>query len=208
MTPPVPQRTLEPLAKRRQQHDWVRRKPSRQEGEHVGRCPVQPLGIVGDDQHRGFRRHVREQLERGERRQKQVRGCLVGHAEGRQEGVPLGRWQRVHSADDRAEQLVKPGEGKPSLSLDTGCRQDCHSELARVGGRVSKDRGLADPRLAEDEERAPVLPCSGDQIVDVAQFLVASEQRHRPLLHSLSHHVVSEPQANRCRNQSFDRSRR
>ncbi len=41
--------------------------------------------------------------------------------------------------DDRAEQLVKPGEGEPSFSLDTGRHQDRHPELAGAVGRVEQE---------------------------------------------------------------------
>ena len=55
---------------------------------------------------------------------------------------------------DRAQELVQPGERQVRLGLHAGRLQDSHPARARTRGSLGQQRRLADPRLAGDDQRA------------------------------------------------------
>ena len=91
-----PSELLEVVAHGHHENDRVRTQSARDEGQHVKGCLIQPLGIVGNKQHRLARRAFGQKRQRRERNQKDVgRSRVIVHAESGQQGRSLARDQAL-----------------------------------------------------------------------------------------------------------------
>ena len=125
--------------------------PADDEGQDAGGRPVQPLHVVDQAEHGPAR--VRQQREHGQRDQERVRGVRGGlQAERDPQGRRLRSGQAVHAGQQRAEQLVHRRVGQARLGRRPGGRQ--HAGAAGPLARVPEQGGLADPRLAAEQQAA------------------------------------------------------
>ena len=111
------ERALEALADRHEQHDRFVFEAAGDERKHVCGRTVEPLSILGDNEHRGSPRGFGKQIQRGERRQEGVRSGHLRHPERRQQRVALGDRELVDFVEDGLQQLMQPGECQQRLGL-------------------------------------------------------------------------------------------
>jgi hypothetical protein len=111
------------LAHGADQHARIVAQPAGQEREHgLGRL-VEPLHVVGDQEHRTLRSDVGQQVQRGERDHERLWRRPVTHAERGGKRSGLGGGQPVHGAQYWSQQIVQAGVRQVSLRLDAGGRQ-------------------------------------------------------------------------------------
>ena len=147
-----------------QHHDRFFPDPADDEGEDAGRRRVQPLHVVEQAEHGPGR--VREQGEHGQRDEERVRGVRAAlQAERDPQRRRLRSGQAVHGGQQRAEQLMQRGVGQVRLGRRAVGRQ--HGGAAGPLARVLEQRGLADPRLAAEQQAAALAGARpGEQPVD------------------------------------------
>jgi hypothetical protein len=77
---------------------------------------------------------------------------------------------------DRPQQLGQPGEGELGLGLDPGGAE--HAQVAGAGGGRPQQRGLADARLAVQQQRGRLAAHgAGQGGLDGRQLAVAADER-------------------------------
>ena len=95
-------------------------------------------------------------------------------------------WQLLQLAEQRPQQLDQPGEDDLSLGLHAVHPEYQHAVGA--GNRVVDQRGLADPRLAEQQQRAAR---SGTRVVE--QPVESRSLRLTPNQHGLTLPHADDP---------------
>jgi hypothetical protein len=116
-----------------------------------------------------------QQPHRGQADQEPVRCPALLHAEGQPQCGALGRGQGIQAGQAGPEELVQGREAELHLGLDRVHPDDLHTCGRGLG--VVQQRGLADARLAPDDEGAAVPPAgAGQDLVEAAAFLAAPEQ--------------------------------
>ncbi len=136
-----------------QQHDRFGVQAAAGEGQRVQRAAVQPVGVIGDHQHRGVPGQIREQGQDGRPGQQRVRGTGVRRQTqrpGQGPGLPGG--QPGGGGQHRPQQLVQPGEREPGFRFPAGDRQHPQARGPGPPGGVGQQHGLAHPGLAGDEQ--------------------------------------------------------
>ena len=104
----------------------------REKADHAQTGPVQPVDIVGDQDERALVGRFAHKLVRREGDQKRVGLESAGDAERRLQGsASVGRAE-VPSFQNRAQELMQPGEGELSLRFNAGSRQRAHPQLPRA----------------------------------------------------------------------------
>ena len=80
------------------------------------------MRVLDDDKERRFRSLFRDEPERRESDQEQVRRVAVGDPKRRLEGASLGIGKEIETAEHWEQQLVEPREGEARLreSADRG----------------------------------------------------------------------------------------
>jgi hypothetical protein len=179
------------LALGEQQHYRLRVQAPRHEREHLGRGPVQPLGIIDQAQQRPLLGGVGEQAEHRQADQEPVGLRPRTHPERRPERVALRRRQPPEAAQHRPAQLMQAGKGKLHLRLDPGRPGDPKAPGAL--GRVTQQRCLSDSRFAaQDQHRALPGPRIREQPVQPGAEGTAARQRLRSF-ETVGSHVLDRP---------------
>ena len=88
----------------------------------------------------------------------------------------LGWRQVIGAAEDRPQELVQAGEGQVRLGLHAGRAQDGHPAGLRARGGLREQRGLADPGLAADHQRATAVRHALDELGDQGELAVTAEE--------------------------------
>ncbi|MGA8218777.1 MAG: hypothetical protein WB771_09440, partial [Solirubrobacterales bacterium] len=89
--------------------------------------------------------------------------------------VSLGLGQLAESFQEGRDDLAEQGVGEVRLGLDAGCLD--HAQVASAGLGLGQHRGLADPRLAEQQQRATApLAGLGQEAFDPLELETTSEQ--------------------------------
>jgi hypothetical protein len=159
-----------------QERDPVRVRPPRDEGEHVRRGPVEPLGVIDQAQDPGLvGRRAREQGQYGQPDQEPVRNGPVGQPESRLEGSPLRSRQVRDLRQQGLRELVDSRVAEFHFRFDSGDAE--HPEIPRGPGRVLEQGGLPDSRLAPYYEgRAETPPRAVQRLGDRFPFPGPSDQ--------------------------------
>ena len=133
-------------------HDGVGVQAAGQERQGGGRLVIQPVRVVDQAEQRLGRGAGGQQPQRREPDQEAVGRRTVLQPEGQPERGALRRRKLTGRGQARPEQLVQGGEAELHLALNPA---DPGNLEVRGGGRqVVQQRGLADPRLAPENERA------------------------------------------------------
>ena len=160
---------------REDDRDRVAVQAARHEREGVGGLAVQAMRVVDQAQQGLAGGLLGQQPHRGQADQETVRCPALLHAEGQPQRVALGRGQGVHAGRAGPEELVQGREAELHLGLDRVHPDDLHARGRGLG--VVQQDGLADTGLASDDERAAVpVAGAGQDLVEAAAFLAASEQ--------------------------------
>jgi hypothetical protein len=107
---------LKLITKSEQEDDGLCFQPPRDERQHFLAGPIEPMRVVHDDEQRGARGDIGEQLQRGKRHQEEIgRRRASAHAEGGQESVTLRIGQ--------AGQVSDLGQVRPEELMQTRERQ-------------------------------------------------------------------------------------
>jgi hypothetical protein len=170
----VVERAGQSLSHSEQQDCRIRFDPPRHEPEHLGGRPVEPVCVIDHEEKRCLRRPVSDQPESREADQEQVRGVALCNTERRLEGLPLGVWKEIQTAELREQELVKAREGKLGLRKRTRCGHDRNSSAERPFPCSREQDGLADSSLAAKDEGAAAVLDSVDQRVELGQVSIAS----------------------------------
>jgi hypothetical protein len=131
--------------------------------------------------------HLRQQPQQGETDEEPVRRRPGAEAERGIEGVSLGVRQPHMAVQHRCAQLVQPGEGQLHLGLDP--RGPCDPAPGRGLLEVVEERGLADPRLAaQDQHLAAAGPDPGQEPVQRLALLAPATQSRPRVTIGHDHH--------------------
>jgi hypothetical protein len=158
-----------------EQRDRLGLEAPRGEHERLGRRAVEPLGVVDAAQHRRLLARLGEQAEHAERHQEAVRHAVEAQAQRAPERRGLRRREPLDQVDARAQELVDTCERQLVLGLDADAAQDPHP--VRAGGGVVEQGGLADTRVAaDDEHRAALIACALKQRIETALLSVTPDE--------------------------------
>src|SRR5205814_1445369 len=124
---------------------------SRDEAEDLGRGGVQPLRVLDEAEHRALLRDGRQQVEDGQPDEEPFWHLSVDEAKRGGQGLFLGCGKRLGAVGYGGTQLMYSRERQFHLGLDAG--ELHHAEAGRLACGVTQQRGLADARLAADDQR-------------------------------------------------------
>ena len=153
--------------------------------EALGRGSVEPVRVVDQDQERRGPRAARadQAEEPGEHRQPLVDHALAGRQRQRgrdRRGLRLG--QVAEPVEHRRAELAEGREREPRLRLDAR-RSSRPASPRRARPAGGEQRGLADPGLAADDQRAAATgPRRVQQRFDPIEFGFPSDQHAVPTL--------------------------
>ena len=164
-------------ARAEQQHELLRFQAAGGEGERVERGTVQPLRVVSDHQQRAVVRQPGQQGEHGDPGQQRVgRHGILGDRESAAQRLGLPGRQAGHAVQHRAQQLVQPGERQVLLRLPAGRRQHPHPRRPGLPRRLGQQDGLAQARIAQEQQHPAFRMRRGHQFPQPGQFLPPPDQ--------------------------------
>ena len=168
------------VARPDEHRDRIGLQPPRDEHERLGRRAVEPVRVVDDAQQRLRVRGRCEQAQDRHRDEEAVLHALVRQPEGASQRGALHVGQLAGAVDDRPQQLVQPGERQLGLGLHAGAGE--HPHAVRLLQGVLQQRGLADPGVAAQDERAAArLPGRLEEAVDGRALALPAQQHGRTL---------------------------
>jgi hypothetical protein len=164
---------------RGEQEDRLLLHPPGDEGKGVLARAVEPVGVVDQHQEPRLGRRLADQLVGREGDVEAVGLEVVALPEGGFERPPARVRQPLGVVEHGGQQLVQPGEGEFDLRLDPDRGE--HPRAALLGGlpRPGQQRRLADPRIAEDDQRATALAQRREGGVEPGDLVVAADQGAR-----------------------------
>jgi hypothetical protein len=165
-----------PLSAGGQQDDRVGLQAPRDEGQHVGGAAVQPVRVFDDQDQRGARRVLREQVEHRQRDAEQLRGRRVAQAEGDRQCFTVGLRQPVRRREDRSQELVEGREGHGGLGLHTRGPEHPDAAFRRASLRGGQQRRLPHAGFADHDQGPAPLRCTVDEIVECRDLQGAPEE--------------------------------
>lgn len=174
----VVQPGVEPLAGSGQQHDRLRLQPAGDEAQDMGGGRVQPVRVLGDQQHRCAFGCLGDHVQHRQGDEEQVRCGPIGAAERRPQGFLLLRGDELDGRTDRIQQLLEPGVGQVCLALHPCGGQHAHARRGGVCGGVGQERGLPDAGRAPHRQGAAALVDIGDQAGEALGLRRSPEQYH------------------------------
>lgn len=174
----VVQPGAEPVAGRGQQHDRFGLQPPGHKAEDVGRGRVQPVRVLGDEQHRCSLGGLGDQVQHGQADQEHVRCGRIRAAECRTQSLLLLQRKQLDERADGIQQLLEPGIGQMRLALHPRGSQYPHSRRRRASGGVGQQRGLPDPGRTPHRQGAAALVDIGDQCSEALGLRRSPEQYH------------------------------
>ncbi len=134
---------------RQERRDAIRVKPPDGERERVGRAAIEPVRVVDEQQQRALLCSESEQRQRSDA-DREPRGLALDDPEGGTEPRRLRRREEVEPVEEGTAELVERRERDLRLRLDAAGANDV--EVGRFRGCVLEQGGLADPRLADEDE--------------------------------------------------------
>lgn len=168
------------LANGEQQADPLGVDPAADEGQHVKRLPVEPLGVVHATQQRLPRGGLRQQRQRRQPDQETVGDRSLLQAAHDPQCPFLGGRQPVRLLQEGNEQPVQRGVREVGLRLDSGHPQDGHAPgPARDQGGMVEQGALADTGLTpEHEDPADARAHLRDEVFECRTLLVPPLDHH------------------------------
>ena len=163
-------------ADREEQDHRLHLQPSREERQHLGRRPVEPMRIVDDEQQRCPRRALGEHAEGRQTDQEGIGRIALGVAKSDVERPALRIRKVVQAIEERKQQPVEPPEGEPRLGLRRRRRHDRGASLVRPAPSRLEQSRLADSRLTTDHQGAPAPLDLIDHPVEALQLRIAPEE--------------------------------
>ena len=171
------QRSLADRPRSREQRHPGSGQASRRIGQAFGRGGVEPLGVVHDHEQRLSFGGAGEQAQKRGTGGEAVAWYARRRAEGerRSDRVGLRLGQVGEPVQQRRDGLPEQRIGQVRLSLDRLGLD--HAQIPGQGDRLGQQRGLPDPRLADDQQRtaAPVASV-GHQAADLLELWTPAEQ--------------------------------
>ena len=110
------------------------------------------MGVIDETEKRPVLGRLGQQAQHGERDQEAVVAFSHLEPERSPQRAPLGLGEALQVPKDRTDDLVQRGEGDVRLRFDPAAAQDLH--VGRSLSCVLEEGGLADTRLAADDEHA------------------------------------------------------
>ncbi len=158
--------------------DRFRQEATGREGEHLGRRPIEPLGVVDEADEGSIVRHLGQQPQEGQTDEEAIGRRTCPEAERRVEGIALGTGQPDQTVQHRCAELVQPGEGQLHLGFDPS--GPCDPAPGRPPFEVVEQHGLADARLAAQHEHlaAAGTDLGQEPVQCLALLLPATQSRH------------------------------
>ncbi len=135
---------------REHQRHPLRQQPPRDEGQRLRGDPIKPLSVVHDADQRLLLGHLGQQAEHRQPHQETVRRAPRTQTERDGQRITLRTGKATEMPHHRHAQLVQPGERQLHLRLDASSPRDLTS--CRAPHQVLHQRGLADPRLAAQDQ--------------------------------------------------------
>ena len=180
------------LASAEEHDDALGFEPPGDEHERICGCVVEPLGIVDEAQERLIFRGLGEQAQDCERDEEAVLASPCCQAERSTEGGGLRRRKALYVPENRADDLVQSGERELRLRFHPGAAE--HAHVAGLVARVLQKRGLADARLAgDDEDGAPRRASAIEKLADTRAFRVSPVEHVRVIVTRLLSLLVGIP---------------
>ena len=151
--------------------------PAGDERQDPGRGLVQPLRVIDQVQQRPVGGHLRQQPQHRQSDQEAIRRAARPQAERDAQRLALRAGQHVEPVQHTPAQLMERSVRQLDLRLDA-LRPGNLEVLSRCG-RVTQQRGLADPGLAaHDEHPAVPRPDIRNQPVQGPELLPAAPEHH------------------------------
>ena len=143
------------VADREEQDHRLHLEPPRNERQHLGRRPIEPMRILHDEQQGSVRLALGNHAERCQADQEDIGRIALGDPERHVEGLALRIRTVTHPVEEGKQQLMQPTEGQPRLRLRARRRHDRRAVLARPLPGSLEQRRLTDSCLATDNEGTP-----------------------------------------------------
>ena len=144
--------------------------PPREERQHLGRRPIEPVRILDDEQQRCLRLALGDHAERRQADQEDIGRIALGDAEGDVESPALRIRKSIQAVEEGQQELVEPPEGEPRLGLRPRRPSHRRASLARPIPGGLEQRRLPDSRLTTDHQGAPTPPDPIDHPVEALQL--------------------------------------
>ena len=146
------------------------RRPAGHEGKNVSACPVQPLKIVDEQEHRPVGGRRLQQRDDGCRERETPRRRSSVQPHGRVQRRPLCTGQPGGVTLDAQHQLMQGGVGELCLELDALHHENPETLCTSGSRRCPKDGCLADARVAREDERRRIRIGALEQAFDQTHF--------------------------------------
>jgi hypothetical protein len=166
-----------PVTDREQHDDRLELQPAGHERQDVAGGDVQPLGVVDYQQERRGGRHLRQQVERGQRDQEEVWRGRLAQTEGGLYRRSLGSREPVERAENGSQQPVQAGESDVRFGLKTRGHQRGQTLIDRAAAGRLEQRRLADTRITADHERAAPVAGRQQPLIEEGKFVLTARQR-------------------------------
>jgi len=168
------------LADGHEHADALGPQPPGDEQQRLARRAVEPVRAVNEHEDRTLLGGQAEQAEQAEQRHRDGEAVVRRRRperERRAQRRALHRRQLADEPEQRLQQREQPGVRDLRLALEAAHGQDAH--VARRGGQRVEQRGLADARLAaqDDGERGP-LGRTGEALAELAELRRAALEVH------------------------------
>ena len=169
---------------REQQEHSIRIHPAQRKGKCAGGRRVEPLHVVhGDENGVAFAEKLEEAAHRdGERTA--IDGFVRSLVEEQRdlERAPPRRCQSGQKVDGFLEQIAEPRVSKTALGFGRSRHEHAHASRTSARDAGEPERGLADSRLALEDERGCALFRCADEGVDGGELLIPADdlRRHLP----------------------------
>ena len=154
----APQRPTH-LPRAEQDGDPLGCEPASREPEDLCGRAIEPLGVIDQAEEAVLLRRLGEESENRESDEERVRCRPDTKSEGDLERLALRLGQTLAKRQDRRTELLDGGERELHLAVDAGSPDD--PERPGPRHRVVEERGLADSRVAMDDERPAIPVTSG-----------------------------------------------
>ncbi len=151
--------------------------------ERAGGGSVEPLDVVDGDEHRADGREDAKAAQEGGRDRPVVGRCAVRFLEQERDlqRPPLRRRQPgQRHFEDVAEQIREPGETELCLRLARPGGENREAALLGPLDSLSPEPGLADPRLALEEEPAGSSLETREEPVQACELRLPADEGLRP----------------------------
>ena len=164
------------VADRKEQEHHLHVEAPRDELQHLGRGPVEPMRVIDHDQQWPRRRALGEHAEGCQADQEDVRRIALDDAEGDVQRSALRIRKLTQAVEEWQQELMKRSKGQPRLRLGPRRRHHGRTLLVRTLRRRLQERRLADAHLSTHHQGAAVSPDPIDHPVELFQLRRAPHQ--------------------------------